>query len=1098
MCAVSVEPQILRTKLYPPRLPEIVPRARLSGELEGVRSVKLATIVAGAGYGKSTLAAEFLQKLDSPFVWYQLEDTDGDLPVFLSYLVAGLRSTHPEFGKKTIDHMASASNVREQSRAILSTFITELDELVAEELFIALDDFHLVNESSQITEAMDFLLTHMLPNLHFIVLSRSALSLALTDLKAKRELLELQESDLRFTTEETATLFADIFGMPLALEDIAALFESTEGWVSGLVLFYLALKDKESAAVSKTIRESGMSLSAVFDYLSKEAYETQSELIQDFITKTSVLPRMSPRFCDELLGVDDSRAILSYLMSERLFTIPLDDAGNWYRYHHSLRAFLQTTLTRNLTPNEIEELHLKAAALWEKNGEPEQALYHYVEAESYERAADVLESIIVDLMRANRTSFLYREIARLPEDTQQKHPRLMLYDTQIAAILGDFGRMVAAARAATEGFEEAGEGGKQARSLVYTAGGLFIAGKPDEAREMISKAREAMPPDSPYLQELLATESMISTATGRVGEADAPLEEALRLADESKDTDLSAQLLGWCGTALLAQGRLNKTLEVYLSPNTLLERVGVTATHSFTYAFSSRAYAWLDRLEEAVKTADEGIALGEEHGIAPMVFFNRAARAVAYACLGKRDRALEDASIATSMCSQHEPIILVAYAEYFSGEAYGLTGDTTAALNHLKRAEQMLEKYHDIKYVPKLAFTAFSIQNLGLKRAMEEVQGIIEALKGSGTMLALSLAYSLLFTLKLAANNEKEALEILEIYIKEFGDDIILRSHLADHEHLLSLFTDLFSKGKHLEFMKRVFSLGRTDSVSYLQRLEKSERNQVANRARELLETMPREAVEPLVIRMLGPLEVSRGGHSLSFKDWKSKKALTILKYLSLNRNKGYIPRDVLMELVWPETPVESAQKNLNAALSSLRKTLEPQATRGESSYLLTSGDALMLELGVGGWTDVDLLQEKLAQADKAKEIGDFDLQFQILHEAVALYRGEFCAEDLYENWCQPDREAFRNQYVHLVVNIATEHLRRGEGAEASSHLEKGITKDPGREELYRKQMIIYSQAANRAGIEDTFRRCNKYLWDNYEVSPSLETTELYQRLRKE
>ena len=101
MCAVAIEPHILRTKLYPPRLPEIVARERLLQELERARPFKLAAIVAGAGYGKSTLAAEFLQKLESPFVWYQLEDTDSDLTEFLSYLVAGLRecATHGVLSK---------------------------------------------------------------------------------------------------------------------------------------------------------------------------------------------------------------------------------------------------------------------------------------------------------------------------------------------------------------------------------------------------------------------------------------------------------------------------------------------------------------------------------------------------------------------------------------------------------------------------------------------------------------------------------------------------------------------------------------------------------------------------------------------------------------------------------------------------------------------------------------------------------------------------------------------------------------------------------------------------------------------------------------
>lgn len=109
---VVAEPQILRTKLYPPRLPKIVARDRLLKELEEARHAKLTAIVAGAGYGKSTLAAEFLQPLNRPFVWYQLEDTDCDLSEFITYLVAGLRNIQPDFGEKTLAQMEMAKRGR--------------------------------------------------------------------------------------------------------------------------------------------------------------------------------------------------------------------------------------------------------------------------------------------------------------------------------------------------------------------------------------------------------------------------------------------------------------------------------------------------------------------------------------------------------------------------------------------------------------------------------------------------------------------------------------------------------------------------------------------------------------------------------------------------------------------------------------------------------------------------------------------------------------------------------------------------------------------------------------------------------------------------
>ncbi len=1101
MCAVALEPPILRTKLYPPRLPEVVARERLLGELNKHRSAKLIAIVAGAGYGKSTLAAEFLQRAGTPFVWYQLEDTDSDLSVFISYLAAGIRDIHSGFGKKNLPHSDSAMDVTEQSKAILSTFLWELDELVGEELFVVLDDFHLVNDSVQITGAMDFLLDHMLPNLHFIVLSRSALSLDLADLRVRRESLELSESDLCFAPGETASLFTEIFGMPMSEEDIAALSEFTEGWVSGLVLFYLASKGRDGKRISASIKELGVLPSSMSDYLSKAVYRNQSDEVRDFLARTSVLSRMNPAFCAELLGITDARELFSRLTGERLFTIPLDDRGEWYRYHHCLGTFLQATLQEDYSPAEVMDLHLRAASLWERNGEPEQALSHYLEAESYERAADVLESMVAELLRSNRISFLYREIARLPEDVQRKHPTLMLHDTQVAAFLGDYGRVMISARAAAAGFEEAGDEERRALSLFRLAEGLINIGDLDEAVEKSREARALMPPGSPHRYEALAFESCLSTLTGKAVEANKLMEEALNHVDELEDPDLKTRVLAYCGVTLCFQGRFSKTVEACLSVDRLVEKAGLTAAMlPVLYASSSTILSFLGKPEEAVELTGRAVDLGEQQGLLPMIFFVRGARAIAWAYLGERDRALEDAAIAASLCREYEAVPYVGFVESYLGIAYGLTGDNAAALQHLDRAERILANLGDggSRYFAKVLKTAFSLQDLSLQRATQETQEIIEALEDSSYGVALNMAYSLLFTLKLGAGKQDEAAEVLATYIDKFGEDIILRLHSTGVEHLLPFFTDQFSQGKYLDLMEQLFTLGGMRSVPYLQKLARSDDAEVAARATGLLESISRKAADPLTVRLLGPCEVTLGGRTLFSQDWKSKKALTAFKYLAANRDRGLIPRDVLMELLWPDTTPESAAKNLNTALTSLRKTLEPEVSRGKSAYLVTSGDSLRLELGNGGCTDLELFKIKLREAYKAREAGDFDLYFLTLHEAADLYRGQFMAEDLYEDWCSKEREALMNDYVDIMVDVSTEHLRRGESQGALGNLEEALAQDPGREELYRKQMIVYSRTGNRAGVEEVFRRCDKYLRDNYGVSPSTETLGLYERLRNQ
>jgi ATP/maltotriose-dependent transcriptional regulator MalT/DNA-binding SARP family transcriptional activator len=1098
MSAVAVEPQILRTKLYPPRLLDIVARKRLVAELDRARSCKLISITAGAGYGKSTLAAEFLQKQGNPFVWYQLEETDSDVSVFLSYLIAGLKDLHPEFGDKTLEHMTSAGNVVQQSRSILATFITELDESVSEEFFIALDDFHVVNDSPQIAEAMDFLLGHMLPNLHLLVMTRSSLSLDLAHIRARRELLELSEEDLSFNTEETSNLFADVFGVTLDDGEASALFESTEGWVSGLVLYFLALKGKSGEELGMTIRESGLSPDVLFDYLSKAVYEDQPQDLREFIKRTSILSRLNPPFCDELLGISNSSKLLSHLVGRRLFTIPLDDRGEWYRYHSGLQAFLRQIVIEDLSGEELKELHLKSATLWEQNGEPEQALHHYIEAESHERAAEVLETISAQLIRESRISFVEQVMSRLPEEILDSHPRLAIQKAQIAAMFGDYDVAVSTAGKAGTAFKMSGDPDGEARSLLFSAGYHFSMADADEAAQLIARVREIASPSQDIYCEAIALESAISAGAGEDDRAKQLADDAIDRAGSIKAARMQARVFNWCGVAAFLQGRFHKALESFLDAERVLEAAGPSATRAFVYALLSRTYSFLDRHEEARETAEKGIALGESLGFTPMACLCHAVGAAASARAGGGEMALKDASTASSACVGQEAIGEVWYAHWFLGEAYALMGDDGPAIQHLKSFKQMAGKLPWVPPVSKLTMAACRSRQANLDKAIEETDEILQSLKDNGAGIAISLASSMLFILYSRLGEHEEALNILDGYIDDFGTDIILPACREDVDSVLPASTEAFSSGKHLELMNRVFSLDASGSITFLRQLEKSELPEVRAQAQELVERLSRESIEPLTIRMLGPLEIRLGDVSLPEKAWKSRKALTVLKYLAANRFAGFIPRDVVMELLWPDTLADSAAKNLNAALTALRKTLEPGAARGESSYVATHGDALRLELGAGGWIDVEVFKEKTSQAVKARELGDFDTYFGALKEAADLYRGEFLNEDPYEDWCREDRESFAKAYIKLLVDISTEYLRRGENEQALVYLDKAIAKDPGMEELYRKQMTINSVMGRRAGIEEAFRRCRDYLEENYAVQPSRETTDLYQNLRQD
>lgn len=1089
-------PSFLRTKLYPPRLPAIAERPRLLKVLEQASTAKLTAIVGGPGYGKSTLAVEFLETHDCPFVWYQLEKTDADLAVFLSYLVAGFQALQADFGDKTRERMASTANLREQNRGVLSAFLAELDTLVGEHVFIVLDDFQEVNSDARIREAVEFLLDHMLPNLHLLILSRAELSLSLTRLRAGRQVLEIGEKELSFAQEETATLFKEVLGVPMTDEEVSRLQASTEGWVAGLVLFYLALKKRGFAAISEAVRE--LPVSTISDYLFHEVYENQEDWVRDFLKNTSILSRMNPQFCTELLGSEASADLLDKLNQERLFVIPLDDAGSWYRYHGCLRTCLRQVLAEETRPEDVRLLHLRAARLWEQAGELEEALNHYMSGADFEKGAEILEDIALDLMRHNRPYFVYQSIARVGEEILEDHPRLLLYLGQAAGILGDYDHSMAAVRRAAAVFAQRGDRERQALAIMNLAEQQMAVGKQDEAAEMAFRAIGIMPEDSPWQAGVMAVESLVCEITGNIELADQLLDEAIRRA-RLVEGKIGASMKTWCGVSSFIQGRMSQALDLLESAESLpVELVGIPTTHPFVYGLLSRTLAFFDRVAEAREVATRGVELGSRLNLRHMVFLSRAARAVALAYLGKNQAASEDATIAGAICEGYRDSAELLFAELFIHEAFTLTGADDVARQHQERVAELCANAQYSPYLPRLAAIGATLVGAPGQISPQEVKEILGGLRTGGPRIGRSLAYAFLVELFNREGRTEEALAVLGEYHREFGDDMLFRAYNTSVASLLPLLADAVARKVIPAKLMRRAVAGKADiSADVLRKLAESDDQEAASLARTLAVGMSRNTAQPLVVRMLGSFEMEMGRRRLLFGDWSSKKSLLAFKYLALNREKGFVPREVLMELLWPESSLEVAQRNLNMAISTLRRTLEPAMRRGQSSYLLSIKDAFQLDLGPGGWTDVEVFRRTTTAAREARECGDLDVCFVALREAIDLYRGPLLPEESRDDWCAEERKRLAAEYGQLLVDLSTELLRRGEFAEAISVLDKAILLDPANEQLCRKQMQLHAQTGNRVGVEEAYRRCRDYLRQTYDARPSNATLQLHRKLRK-
>lgn len=407
---------VLSTKLFvPPQRPQSVPRSRLIDRLSDGRAAgrKLTLISAPAGFGKTTVVSEWVAdvKVREPDVrvaWVSLDEGDNDPSRFLSYLLAALeRPPAP-----------AASS----PKSILTELINEIDQAPSSTILI-LDDFQTI-EGATVRDVVSYLLEHQPSRLHVVIASRSDPLLPLARLRGRGELAELRAADMRFTADEAATFLNQMMGLGLSAVDIDALESRTEGWIAGLQLAALSMREhSEATAFIEAFTGSNR---FVIDYLGEEVLQHQPDPVRSFLLRTALLERMCASLCDALTGRTDSGEMLNALERDNLFLVPLDDERRWYRYHHLFADVLRARSLRQ-DPDRVDDLRRLASTWHEVHDLPEEAIAYALSAGDFLRAAHLIERALPDMRRRRENNTLIAWLKLLPDDTTRRMPVLRAF-----------------------------------------------------------------------------------------------------------------------------------------------------------------------------------------------------------------------------------------------------------------------------------------------------------------------------------------------------------------------------------------------------------------------------------------------------------------------------------------------------------------------------------------------------------------------------------------------------------------------------------------------------------------------------------------------
>jgi LuxR family maltose regulon positive regulatory protein len=424
---------ILATKLYiPPPRSKIVLRPRLIERLNEGLSLghKLALISAAAGFGKTTLTSEWIASCGRPIAWLSLDEGDNDLTRFLTYFVAALQTIVAEIGAGVLGVLQSPQPPSIES--ILTALLNEITA-VPDNFVLVLDDYHVI-DSKPVDEALTFLIEHLPPQMHLVVASREDPHFPLARLRARGQLTELRAADLRFTPAEATDFLNQGMGLNLSVEDIAALETRTEGWIAGLQLAALSMQGHQDA--TSFIESFTGSHHFVLDYLIEEVLGQQSESIQIFLLRTSILDRLCGPLCDSVLGSPSAsgQETLEYLEHANLFIVPLDSERRWYRYHHLFADLLRQRLGK---PKEFAEFHLRASQWHAENGDLGAAFHHAIAAGDFVRAAGLAEAAWQGMNESFQMVAWLGWVKKLPEEVIRVRPVLCAQLGQAFADAGE-------------------------------------------------------------------------------------------------------------------------------------------------------------------------------------------------------------------------------------------------------------------------------------------------------------------------------------------------------------------------------------------------------------------------------------------------------------------------------------------------------------------------------------------------------------------------------------------------------------------------------------------------------------------------------------
>jgi LuxR family maltose regulon positive regulatory protein len=1067
---------LLHTKFLVPRpTPDLLPRPHLVEWLEKQMGKRLILISAPAGYGKTTILADYLNASNRPFAWYQLDANDSDPTVFLTYLIEALRrmkDAPPAVSNalgQTAQSLLDSSDSSISPQRVLTVLVNELTEQLEESWLLVLEDYHYVT-NPVVHQLVDFLLGNAPSGLRLVISTRADPPIALARLRARGLLAELRSSSLRFRDEEV-TAWVEHNLPNLSTDNLNLLHEKMEGWVAALQIMRSSLSGRDAQSMNEVLSGLSGTQQFVFEYLAEEVFRRLPDETREFLLRTSILSQMDAAACNVVVGTQDAQSTLRRLEKQNLFLTSLDPNQHWYRYHYLFRDFLYSRLQRE-GMERVKSLERAAGAHYEEQGELEAAYLHYLSAHDYEPAARVISVFAADFVDRGRVEILHRYLDALPVKAMQANPELLLQHGNAHWRLGQVGLAMTAFEDARSAFSGMGNSGGVCRALTRLAEVHRAQGHYRQAQRLASEALSfAHEGDHAARAEaLMASAKSTGFLTG--------MDQGRSLAEQAIEESRQA----------------NENLSPLARANYLQSLGQICWWHG-------DPQATVRYCQEALQLAPEGLspitAQAYVSMTTPYLYWRELGKALQYA-----ERGLE--------------IAQTLHLKELLPSAYTALGNVLTRLGETARAEACLRQAMDIgqqlglaSYEQMMAtgFLAYNLCGQGrVEEARQLTEGVLWSYTGNPDTYEAYVCRSVLADIALESNQLDKA-EALYEELVEVGERRQFRIPLAMvYFGLGYIHLETGRRTSGLEFARKALHLIEAAKVFQLF-LDQGDRSRVVSRAlieageqspflERVLENLPEEQFtarlsiadeHAISVDCLGTFRVLVGGEEISQEHWVSAKARDLLAYFITFRGER-IPAERVFDAIWGEKG--SSRTAFHTALSRLRNALRMGENAQQFIFVETGEywlDASRFRI------DIDEFDAALAKARSAASEVNTMRWYQM---AVEVYRGEYL-QNLYYEWVFPERRRLIQAYLGALEELIVHFASSSDPEPALHYFEKALLIDNLNENLYCLAMHAYTKMGDRAGVVRLFNELKNVLSAELEIEPSPSTVSLYQSLLK-